>query len=470
MARVRKPNADFIVQEKTPPLYDWLKDGYIKLLPEVEKVIRNRLNSNSTLDGEPSNQLKVDTIIPAELTLEIDGIGGMVPGDVIQTDYIQPKYNTNFYAGEVDFGPFTYFQVVGANQKVDSATWTTELVTKMRINHIPDYSSLKVGNQEKTEEIEEEIIEAEQIEEVVNEPQKIERIDKKKPPPSTPANLPEETAAADQIDNDDYEEILLQGPKLHPELEAILDKGTVNIATKSRTFGIGTLEEHIATENLRRNTSNQILLPKISRGLGDVIQEGSTYSNLQLGNQGFKLNIEAYEQPPQRPSIPVPTDDEDIADDVTLDVLEFDEFEPFDEPPKPITMKKLPEESVEDRIKQTEIKNPIQTKKELVFVKRESTYKGSYWQNDKYLYVSPHHPEWRPIFQFQDGSRRSFDTIAETGERAVKTIRAARDYSERRRYWDDNIESPKPEGKSLLSKRGGSSTERDFYGPFNTPY
>ncbi len=31
--------------------------------------------------------------------------------------------------------------------------------------------------------------------------------------------------------------------------------------------------------------------------------------------------------PPARPSIPVPTDDEDIADDVTLDDLDFDDFE-----------------------------------------------------------------------------------------------------------------------------------------------
>ena len=45
----------------------------------------------------------------------------------------------------------------------------------------------------------------------------------------------------------------------------------------------------------------------------NFIQEGSTYSNLQLGNQGFKLNIEAYEQAPARPSIPVPTDDEDLS-------------------------------------------------------------------------------------------------------------------------------------------------------------
>ena len=57
--------------------------------------------------------------------------------------------------------------------------------------------------------------------------------------------------------------------------------------------------------------------------------------------------------PPARPSIPVPTDDEDIADDVTLDDLDFDDFEaweappapsgpkvkfiPYDDPPKPIS-------------------------------------------------------------------------------------------------------------------------------------
>ncbi|MEC7855652.1 MAG: hypothetical protein VYC61_02830, partial [Candidatus Neomarinimicrobiota bacterium] len=39
--------------------------------------------------------------------------------------------------------------------------------------------------------------------------------------------------------------------------------------------------------------------------------------------------------PPARPSIPVPTDDEDIADDVTLDDLDFDDFEAWDAPPQP---------------------------------------------------------------------------------------------------------------------------------------
>jgi len=39
--------------------------------------------------------------------------------------------------------------------------------------------------------------------------------------------------------------------------------------------------------------------------------------------------------PPARPSIPVPTDDEDIADDLTLDDLDFDDFEAWDAPPQP---------------------------------------------------------------------------------------------------------------------------------------
>lgn len=43
-----------------------------------------------------------------------------------------------------------------------------------------------------------------------------------------------------------------------------------------------------------------------------------------------------------RPSIPIPTDDEDIADDVTLDDLDFDEFEKFVEPAV-ITPKKIKE-------------------------------------------------------------------------------------------------------------------------------
>jgi periplasmic protein TonB len=39
--------------------------------------------------------------------------------------------------------------------------------------------------------------------------------------------------------------------------------------------------------------------------------------------------------PPARPSIPVPSDDEDIDDDITLDELDFDDFSNMDAPPPP---------------------------------------------------------------------------------------------------------------------------------------
>ena len=44
---------------------------------------------------------------------------------------------------------------------------------------------------------------------------------------------------------------------------------------------------------------------------------------------------EKVDPPPVRPSIPVPTDDEDIADDVVLDELEFDDFSDWDVPDPP---------------------------------------------------------------------------------------------------------------------------------------
>ena len=443
---------------KSPSFYSW-DNGKLQLKAAVEKVIRTRLKGG-LVPKDKTDTLKVDTIIPAELTLEIDGMGGMVPGDVIQTDYIQAQYNSNIKIKNTSYGPFTYFQVFGLSQKVDATSWTTELTTKMRINHIPYHQDMKTVKDEEPEE----------------EDKKIVSIVKIKPPPKKTIpemkiRLPDETSF-DKIDYENYEKVSI---KISPSVEKILEEpGVTNIANKTRPFAIPTPAEFRASENLRKNimagSGYTHTFPKISQdaiAFTSTIQEGSTYNNLQLGEQGFKLNIEAYEQDPKRPRIPVPTDDEDIADDVVLDELTYETFTEWLLPV--LTQKKTEEEIVSNNIEQTENLNLKKIKKAPVFVKRESTYEGRYWQNDKYLYVSPHHPEWRPIFQFQDGSRRSFDTISSTGERAVKIIREARPYSERKSYWNDNIESPKPEGKSLLSKRGGSSTERDFYGP-STPY
>ena len=439
-AKVRKP---FAISKTGGEIYD-RDDNEIKLKPEVQRVIRNRLTGGVKLGGETTKELKVDSLIPAELTLEIDGIGGMVPGDVVQTDYIQPKYNINFYKDEVDYGPFTYFQVVGLSQKVDAGGWTTELRTLMRINHIPDIQDIKVGDQPGESKVQKNIIPPE--------PSR----------PSIPVPTEDEDIAddvtLDDLDFDDFEDWqqpLPPPPTVSQGVVDILNKGTVNIATKSQTFGLGstgTLEEFIATENLRKNTSNQILLPKMSKKDGvsygrNFIQKGSTYSNLQLGDQGFKLNKEAYEQAPGRPSIPVAIDDEDIADDVVLDVLEFDDFEPFDEPPKPITMKKLPEEVVKEKKAKVEKQN-IKEQKSKPPPPLQSTYNGTYYQNNSILYVRK--PEWRPIFEYANGRREAYDVDPNTGVKAVKTITPKTDFGIRQNYWNDNIERKNRTGISRL--------------------
>jgi len=74
-------------------------------------------------------------LIPAELSLTVDGVGGMLPGEIIQTDYIQAKYNTNIKNDDKFIGPFAYFQIFGLEQKLDASSWDTSITTKMRVNN-----------------------------------------------------------------------------------------------------------------------------------------------------------------------------------------------------------------------------------------------------------------------------------------------------------------------------------------------
>ena len=471
MPEVRRENAKFI-KIKKPAFYNWYKDGELKLKAPVEKVIRKRLKGGLVPTDKPDT-LKVDTIIPAELTLEIDGLGGMVPGDVIQTEYIQPQYNVNIDIQNIPYGPFVYFQVVGLNQKIDTAGWTTELITKMRINHIPYHQDMKpVKDKEEVDDTKKLVV----IEKIIPPPKtKVPDTKDEKINPKPESILPSKTTL-DKIDIDNYENVMPVGlgPKVHQAVIDILNKGTVNIGTKSQTFGLGstgTLEEFIATENLRRNTSNQILLPKMSKrdsvSYGrNFIQKGSTYSNLQLGDQGFKLNKEAYEKAPSRPSIPVPIDTDEEPEDVVLDDLEFDEFKPWDVPP--VTFRR--DTTNEDRIIKVEKTQPKTKKIPKGRGPTKSTYRGHYWQNDKYLYSDEWYgqPSWRPIFKFADGSTHHFDIFpfdhpTRAGEKAVDTIRPHEDLSVRRNHWDDNIEAPTEKGISVLS-RGGGDARAGFLG------
>jgi len=120
-----------------PPWYSIQPGGEIPVIQMENKVIiviRDVIQGNIEKLSTRESLYKKDYIIPAELSLDIDGIEGLLPGDIIQTDYIQQKYNKTVKLDGIDYGPFTYFQIFGATHKINSSGWTTEISTKMRTN------------------------------------------------------------------------------------------------------------------------------------------------------------------------------------------------------------------------------------------------------------------------------------------------------------------------------------------------
>ena len=101
------------------------EDFEFNLFPPGVALLKTQLFSYN----QTSVDFKKDILIPAELSLEIDGISGITPGDICQTDYIPETYTD-----VVDEQPVTFFQLFNINQKVDSSGWSTELNGKMRIN------------------------------------------------------------------------------------------------------------------------------------------------------------------------------------------------------------------------------------------------------------------------------------------------------------------------------------------------
>lgn len=77
----------------------------------------------STLKGEDGGIVKTtDPLVPIELEIEIDGTGGIFPGNSFHSSYLPQSYMERMC-----------FQVIGASHKIDSAGWTTTLKGQMRV-------------------------------------------------------------------------------------------------------------------------------------------------------------------------------------------------------------------------------------------------------------------------------------------------------------------------------------------------
>lgn len=157
-------------------------NGHLILNSRIQNRLNSYLNANS-----PVQQFDMSNLIPAELGLEIDGTGGIIPFDIIHTEYIEDKYKSELisyayvnqeatfqqrqlgintsYNGigptasgltaessieeqskileeieekpKAELGPLTYFQLFDVTHVIDESGWKTQLNSKMRINHIP---------------------------------------------------------------------------------------------------------------------------------------------------------------------------------------------------------------------------------------------------------------------------------------------------------------------------------------------
>ena len=61
-------------------------------------------------------------LFPVELSIEIDGVGGIFPGNCFHVNYIQER-----------FKKYCVFQIFGVSQSVSKESWTTTLVGKLRV-------------------------------------------------------------------------------------------------------------------------------------------------------------------------------------------------------------------------------------------------------------------------------------------------------------------------------------------------
>jgi hypothetical protein len=61
-------------------------------------------------------------MLPIELSIELDGISGLLPGNCFMTDYIQERYKGK-----------TLFQAVEVSQTLDSTGWKTSIKGQIRV-------------------------------------------------------------------------------------------------------------------------------------------------------------------------------------------------------------------------------------------------------------------------------------------------------------------------------------------------
>jgi hypothetical protein len=96
----------------------WASHGYIMFRPEVKNELIKLLRGNE--NGVLQN---TNVLIPIDFEMEIDGTGGLFPGNSFHSSYLSTRYKEE-----------TIFQMVGVNHIIDSNGWFTTIKGQIRSN------------------------------------------------------------------------------------------------------------------------------------------------------------------------------------------------------------------------------------------------------------------------------------------------------------------------------------------------
>ena len=87
-----------------------------------QSLMKNNAN-NGKGSRTKSNYLMNKTIIPINLNLTIDGVGGFKPGNLFRVDYLPRLYRK-----------YCYFQIFTVSHQITNSGWTTSITAKMKLD------------------------------------------------------------------------------------------------------------------------------------------------------------------------------------------------------------------------------------------------------------------------------------------------------------------------------------------------
>ena len=100
--------------------YEYESNGYYKMKEDLIKAIEYFSREHSVTDDN-EGELGKSMLLPLEMEMVVDGIGGIYPGNSFHSTYLPKNYRDK-----------TVFQMFDVNHTVDSSGWATSISGKMR--------------------------------------------------------------------------------------------------------------------------------------------------------------------------------------------------------------------------------------------------------------------------------------------------------------------------------------------------